>query len=117
MYSKESPFTATEAMVLFEINRIDTCTASYLAKYFHLDKGYISRILNSFENKNIIIRVSSEVDRRIKYLKITSKGEEELRDLANRASLSVQKMIEHLDKKDIKISLKSMEKIEQILGK
>lgn len=116
LYSDESPYSPTEAMILFEINRLCTkCTASYLSNYFMLDKGYISRILNRFEQKQLIVRTTSEDDKRVKHLKLTEEGVRVLNDLANQASQDVAKLIKDIDEEDLKLLINAMETIERIL--
>lgn len=114
-YTDESPYSVTEALILFEINNKRDCTASYLAEYFFFDKGYMSRILNKFERLELIKRIPSEQDRRIKHLEMTPKGGEVLKGLANKASLDVARMIESINSKDIDNLIQSMETIEKIL--
>lgn len=116
LYTDESPYSATEALILFEINNKKQCTASYLAEYFLFDKGYISRILNKFESRNIIKRIPSEQDRRIKFIEITKKGGDDLKELSTKASSGVANLIEYIDQKDVKDLIHAMEKIEEILS-
>jgi DNA-binding MarR family transcriptional regulator len=107
----------SEAMIMFEIDQTEKCTATHLSEYFSFDKGYVSRIINKLIKEKVIKRVSADFDKRIKYLHITAHGKKELQILADRASANVRKMIEDIDNKEIETLIQSMEKIEKILSK
>ncbi|MFD2630051.1 MarR family winged helix-turn-helix transcriptional regulator [Oceanobacillus kapialis] len=115
LYTDESPYSATEALILFEIYSIPSCTASYLSDYFLFDKGYISRILKKFEQNHVISRVPSKEDRRKQYLEITQTGKEDLDELMSKANLNVENMIKEISDKDLSELISSMKKIEKIL--
>ncbi|MGG0719819.1 MarR family winged helix-turn-helix transcriptional regulator [Robertmurraya massiliosenegalensis] len=115
-YTDGSPYSMSEAMILFEINEQDKCTASELSEFFEFDKGYVSRIINKLNNRGLIRRVSSENDKRKKYLHITNEGENVLKELSNKASDNVRRMIEKVNNDELDSLIKSMEDIERILS-
>lgn len=117
LYNDVSSYSATEAMILYEINNEKNCTASYLADYFSFDKGYISRIISKFSRNDVIVRVPSEKDRRIQHLKMTKKGREVLDELATKANANVTQMIKHVKDEDVLELIKAMKQIEIILSK
>ncbi|WP_164215235.1 MarR family winged helix-turn-helix transcriptional regulator [Virgibacillus sp. YIM 98842] len=116
-YTDGSPYSMSEAMIMFEIDQMDKCTATHLSEYFSFDKGYVSRIINKLIKEKVIERVSADFDRRIKYLHITERGKKELKILADRASENVRRMIEDIDNTEMETLIQSMEKIEEILSK
>lgn len=69
-----SPFTLTEARVLFELANRTEPTASSLAADLGLDPGYLSRILRRFERRGLMSRVPSSHDRRQVLLTLTEDG-------------------------------------------
>jgi DNA-binding MarR family transcriptional regulator/GNAT superfamily N-acetyltransferase len=70
----KSPFSLSEARVLYELAREEPLTATHLGKRFGLDPGYLSRILRSFERRGLIRRTPSQSDRRLGLLSLTAQG-------------------------------------------
>ncbi|HLS20506.1 MAG TPA: MarR family winged helix-turn-helix transcriptional regulator [Bacillota bacterium] len=116
MYTDVSSYSATEAMILYEISHTKNCTASYLTNYFNFDKGYISRIIRKFSRNNVIKRRPSEEDRRVQYIELTEKGRDVLEELSFKADENVQHMIKHVDENDVTKLIKAMKQIELILN-
>jgi DNA-binding MarR family transcriptional regulator len=69
-----SPFSLTQARVLYEIARRRRPTASDLGRDLDLDPGYLSRILSGFAARGLIRRVPSPADRRRRLLVLTPRG-------------------------------------------
>ena len=69
-----SPFSLTEARVLFELAQQDGLTAREIAAKLGLDAGYLSRIVHTFSEKNLVTRKPVPEDRRQYRLALTAKG-------------------------------------------
>ncbi|HZZ14260.1 MAG TPA: bifunctional helix-turn-helix transcriptional regulator/GNAT family N-acetyltransferase [Paraburkholderia sp.] len=69
-----SEFSLTEVRVLRELCRAQAQTASVLARNLALDSGYLSRLLTSFERRNLITRRPSETDARQSLIAVTETG-------------------------------------------
>lgn len=115
-YTDGSPYSMSEAMILFEIKESHRSTAAELSEYFKFDKGYVSRIINKLSKQGLIERISSTADKRKKYLHMTDKGEHVLKELSNKASENVRRMIKNIDIDELDSLIKSMEDIERILS-
>jgi DNA-binding MarR family transcriptional regulator/GNAT superfamily N-acetyltransferase len=69
-----SPFSLTEARVLYEIRHRGRTTASEIARELALDAGYLSRILRRFHRARLISKVVSTDDGRQSRLAMTARG-------------------------------------------
>ncbi len=92
----DSPYSLTEARILLEISKIRDCTANKLISKLDIDRGYMSRVLKSFERDGLVERSGSSGDRRIMLLKLTGKGRSILAELEERSGKQVESLIGHL---------------------
>ena len=109
-------FSVTEVRILGEIGRNPKLTAKALAAYLCVDKGYLSRILQGLERKELLERVRSAEDGREKRLRLTAKGEALNRILEEKADERILQQIRTIDMQTFRILLDAMEKIEAIMG-
>jgi DNA-binding MarR family transcriptional regulator/GNAT superfamily N-acetyltransferase len=70
----DSPFSLTEARVLYEIKQRESATASDIAHDLGLDAGYLSRILRRFHKGGLIRKTVSPNDARQSFLAVTARG-------------------------------------------
>jgi DNA-binding MarR family transcriptional regulator/GNAT superfamily N-acetyltransferase len=73
-FLQKSPFSLTEVRVLRELTLGTASTATELARALGLDSGYLSRLLTSFERRELITRRQSEADARQSLLELTPAG-------------------------------------------
>lgn len=73
-FLQKSPFSLTEVRVLRELALGTVSTATELARTLGLDSGYLSRVLTSFERRQLISRRQSEADARQSLLTMTPVG-------------------------------------------
>jgi DNA-binding MarR family transcriptional regulator/N-acetylglutamate synthase-like GNAT family acetyltransferase len=112
-----SPYSLTEARILFEISHRDDLTASDLSHELGLDPGYLSRILARLEQQGLIDKVRSETDGRQRLLSLTSDGKDAFSLLDNRSRDEVAEMLNDLSEGDQLRLLEAMATIEGILTK
>src|SRR5258708_714694 len=84
-----SPFSLTEARVLYELALRDHATATELRRDLGLDPGYLSRILAGFRRRGLVSRASPEMARRQSHLSLTQPGRAAFAPLAARAARPV----------------------------
>ncbi|MFE4664022.1 GNAT family N-acetyltransferase [Streptomyces sp. NPDC056716] len=69
-----APYTLTESRVLYELAHAPHVDAADLRTQLHLDAGYLSRILNKFEQDGLIERGPGEQDSRRRRIGLTAGG-------------------------------------------
>ncbi|MEU6303183.1 bifunctional helix-turn-helix transcriptional regulator/GNAT family N-acetyltransferase [Streptomyces chartreusis] len=88
-----APYTLTESRVLYELAHSPRTDAADLRTELSLDAGYLSRILNKFEQDGLIERTASEQDPRRRRVTLTARGRETGKLLEERASESVGSLL------------------------
>ncbi|MEU6350912.1 bifunctional helix-turn-helix transcriptional regulator/GNAT family N-acetyltransferase [Streptomyces sp. NPDC047072] len=90
-YSRQlyAPYTLTESRVIYELAHSPRTDAADLRTELSLDAGYLSRILNKFEQDGLIERTASEHDPRRVRVTLTARGRQTAALLAERADESV----------------------------
>lgn len=115
IYNQSYPLT--EARVITEINSNDGCTATEVRETLGIDKGQMSRILQRFEEKNIVIKRQSSEDKRQYLPYLTNYGKRIYNDLVENANREVGKMIEDVPKPILSKLITSMETIQHIFSR
>src|SRR3954470_3799657 len=69
-----TPFSLTQARVLYELANRETVTASELAAELDLDHGYLSRILRRFAEDGLLAKKRAASDARQSVITVTAKG-------------------------------------------
>lgn len=88
-----SRFSLTEARVLYELANTEAPTAAAIRAELDLDAGYLSRILQRFEDEGLLIRSPSPGDRRRMTLALTEAGIDAFAPLDQRARLDIQSLL------------------------
>src|ERR1700751_2650068 len=70
----KSPFSLSEARVLYELAHHDDLAAKEIGIELGLDPGYLSRIVQSFDEKGMIMRKPLPSERRQVCLNLTARG-------------------------------------------
>ncbi|NUO59127.1 MAG: bifunctional helix-turn-helix transcriptional regulator/GNAT family N-acetyltransferase [Hamadaea sp.] len=88
-----APYTLTESRVLYELAHSPRTDAADLRAELSLDAGYLSRILNKFEQDGLIERTASRQDPRRRRVTLTARGRETGKLLEERANESVGSLL------------------------
>lgn len=110
-----SPYSLAEVRVLNEIYHRPAIVANDILITLGLDKGYLSRILKSFEKKNLITKKPSTTDGRAMYLTLTELGHIEFEKLDTGANSQVSQAFSGLTEKDYLRLIENMKTIKSIL--
>jgi DNA-binding MarR family transcriptional regulator/GNAT superfamily N-acetyltransferase len=111
-----SPFSLTEARVVYELAHHDQTTATELGRELDLDAGYLSRILRSFLKQGLIHKQLSKTDGRQSLLRLSTEGQAAFANLNSRSQTEVTEMLNGLSPSDQQRLVKAMETIEGLLG-
>lgn len=101
--------------ILYDIYTNSSCTAASVARRLHLSKGYVSKVINSYEKEGYIRREESESDARILLLYLTDKGKTYIETFMSDASSSVGKKIAALGEVDRQKLMEAFSTIMNIL--
>lgn len=111
------PYSLTEARVISELHSRMGCTATEIRENLGLDRGYMSRIVQRFEDEKIIKKEQSSEDKRQYVLDLTDKGEAIFNQLVEHAKRGIERMINNLSSNELSDLVASMETIEAIFLK
>jgi DNA-binding MarR family transcriptional regulator len=110
-----SPFSLTEARVLYELALRDHATATELRRDLGLDPGYLSRILAGFRRRGLVSRASSEMDRRQSHLSLTQTGRAAFAPLDACSRDEIATLLASLPEPDQRRLVAAMEQAERLL--
>jgi len=113
----ESPFSLTEARVLYELAHRDRPDAVDLCRDLALDPGYSSRILRRLEKLGLVRRVPAADDRRRHILALTDRGRATFADLDARSAEEISRLLEPLSEADRDRLAESLATAESLLGR
>src|SRR6266571_3247139 len=112
----DSPFSLAEARVLYELAYRDNPAAKQIGTELGLDPGYLSRIIQNFQDKGLITRKASAADRRQYQLGLTAKGRLAFGRLERSSQDDVAAMLRQLSPGDGQRLVQAMARIERLLG-
>lgn len=111
-----SPFSLTEARVLYELASREQSTARVVGKALALDAGYLSRILRGFEQRGLIVKQRSRRDGRQTLLSLTDVGRQAFGQLDSRSSEEIAALLKSLPPPAQRRLLGAMGTIGALLG-
>ena len=89
----ETPWSLTEARVVFELAQAPSIDMAALRSSLALDSGYLSRLLVKFDAAGLIVRTASAVDGRRQALALTAAGRKLFRTLNERSNKQVAALL------------------------
>ena len=112
----DSPFTLTQARLLYELAHREHPTASDLVKDLGLDAGYLSRLLRNFEKQGLLARATSSEDARQRHLTLTSQGRKAFNSLDRGTRQQIASLLQLLSKSQQDQMESAMQQIEGLLS-
>lgn len=95
----EAELSFPKFRILARVNK-GVCKGSDLAEGLCVSSAAISKLVDALVNDKYISREASRTDRRITYLKITTKGKRKFEKVRSAASLRFQENLESLDESE-----------------
>jgi DNA-binding MarR family transcriptional regulator/GNAT superfamily N-acetyltransferase len=111
-----TPYSLTEARLLFELGQRDRTEVSVLRRGLDIDAGYLSRILGRFEADQLVTREKSGTDARRQVITLTAAGRELQQSLDTRAAEEIGALLAGLGEDAQQRLVASMREITQVLA-
>jgi len=113
----ETPYSLTEARILFELGRGDAVEVADLRRILDIDRGHLSRLLARFEADGLLIRERSTTDGRRQVIRLTDRGRAGFETLDTRAAEEVRNLLAPLSEADRGELIGAMNTVRRILEK
>lgn len=111
-----TPFSLTEARVIFELAQRDATEVADLRRTIDVDAGYLSRILGRFEADGLVKKQRSSSDGRRQVIRLTPQGRTAFEMLDRRSAEEVEALLSRLTDEEQHRLIDAMKTIEDILG-
>ncbi|PST19155.1 MarR family transcriptional regulator [Rhizobium sp. JAB6] len=112
----DSPYTLTDARVLFEVGFRGGVAASALTRDLHLDPAYLSRIVKRFRQDGLIETTPDPNDARSQIMKVTEKGQAQYEEFVRRSRAQIAGYFEKLAPGEAERVVGAMRTIQETLS-
>lgn len=112
----KSPFSLTEARIVYELAHRGQTTATELCQELGLDAGYVSRLVRAFQRRGLVRRRRSDTDGRQTLLSLTDRGQDAFADLNGASHHEIEAMLAGLAPEGQTRLLEALHAIEDVLG-
>lgn len=112
----QTPYSLTEARVIFELAQRDDTEVLALRRALDLDPGYLSRMLARFETDGLVERERAPGDARRQIVRLTPRGREVFAMLDERSVAEIRALLDGLPARDRHRLLDAMRAIHGVLG-
>jgi len=111
----DTPFSLTQARILYEIAQQDGVTARQLEGQLNLDPGYLSRQVAKFDKAGLVARRPSDRDGRVWHLSLSRKGRTAFAMLDRRSASDAERQLRNLTPAAQAKLVESMKSIQALL--
>ncbi|MEO9460385.1 MAG: GNAT family N-acetyltransferase [Lentilitoribacter sp.] len=112
----KSDFSLVQVRVMYELNHTANLAAADLMEILKLDRGYLSRLIASLEDKNLIAKSPDPKNGKRLVLSLTEQGKRVEDGLEQLSSNQVEDILKPLTQTQRRQLVRSMETIEKLLG-
>jgi DNA-binding MarR family transcriptional regulator/GNAT superfamily N-acetyltransferase len=110
-----TPWSVTEARVIFELATRGTADVVTLRRDLGLDSGYLSRLLARFDAEGIVRRQRAEQDGRRQVVTLTAAGRKAFERLNRRAARDIEKLLSGQPERAQRRLVSAMDAIRDVL--
>jgi DNA-binding MarR family transcriptional regulator len=111
-----TPYSLTEARVLYELAERDEVGVSELRRLLGIDAGYLSRILRRFGTEGLAVREAARDDGRCQVVRPTAQGRAAFGHIDAQQVLAVERLLDPLDEGGRQRLVAAMDRIRAALG-
>ncbi|MBX6387241.1 MAG: MarR family transcriptional regulator [Microbispora sp.] len=111
----DTPYSLTEARVLFELGTREAADAADIRTMLGLDPGYMSRILAKFEADGLVTRERSAEDARRQVVRLTPKGRDTFGVLDRRSAAEIETLLAKLTDAERRRLVSAMSTVRSLL--
>ncbi|MFC6087329.1 bifunctional helix-turn-helix transcriptional regulator/GNAT family N-acetyltransferase [Sphaerisporangium aureirubrum] len=111
----ETPYSLTEARVLFELYQRGEMESAEVRRALGLDAGYLSRMLADFESRGLVTRERSAADARRQVVRLTADGHATCKTLDDSSAAAVRDLLAPLTEEDRRRMLAAMTTVREVL--
>ena len=111
-----SPFSLTEARVIYELAQRGATDSATLSADLGLDSGYLSRVVGRLADEGVIARTVSPDDGRVRQLSLTAAGTATFAELDASSSAQIDAALSPLNAEQRRELLHAMRAIQSLLG-
>lgn len=90
-----------QTMAIMLIGKAETITPTVLSKFINMEKGSLTTLVDSLEEKGFVIRAAAPDDRRKTLLSLTPEGIEYMRTIEEQSKKGLALMLAGLDENEI----------------
>lgn len=109
----DSGYSLTEARILFEISKTDTCTANQLCSILNIERSYMSKIIHKFEKKQLITRQACLTDNRNMEIRMTQEGMSAFHELNDHANQQIENLLANINDTDCEKLISSIRTVKK----
>lgn len=106
-----------QCMAIMMIGKADKITPTTLSKLINMEKGSLTTLIDSLEDKKLVIRTNYPNDRRKVLLSLTSQGIEYMKAMEEQSQRGLAFMVANLDENEIDQMYDSLKTLVEILKK
>jgi DNA-binding MarR family transcriptional regulator len=111
----DTPYTLTEARVIYELAQSQTVGLLELRRRLGLDPSYLTRIVQRFKYDGIVTASTAAPDRRRQVLRLTTHGRGIFATLDQRSAAQNRELLSRISPQDRRQLIKAMSTIRQII--